>query len=48
MSQSTGGDGQATAQAFIRMTNPAVKMGIATSTDGETKTRFKFKCPSIS
>ena len=27
------------------MTNPAVKMGISTSTDGETKTRFKFRCP---
>ncbi len=40
-----GGDGQATAQAFLRMTNPAVKMGISTSTDGETRTRFRFKSP---
>ena len=40
-----GGDGQATATAFIRMTNPAVRMGISTSTDGNTKTRFKFPSP---
>ena len=32
-----GGDNQASAEAFIRMTNPAVKMGISTSSDGETK-----------
>ena len=40
-----GGDGQASAEAFIRMTNPAVKMGISTSTDGETRTRFRFPSP---
>ena len=40
-----GGDGQATGQAFITMTNPAVKMGVATSTDGETRTRFRFPSP---
>ena len=40
-----GGDGQATATAFIRMTNPAVRMGVSTSSDGNTKTRFKFPSP---
>ena len=40
-----GGDGQATATAFIRMTNPAVRMGISTSTDSNTRTRFKFTSP---
>lgn len=41
----TGGDNQATAKAFIRITSPAVRMGISTSTDGLTKTRFRFPSP---
>jgi hypothetical protein len=41
----TGGDGLATAESVIRITNPAVKMGIATSTSGLVKTTFKFPSP---
>lgn len=41
----SGGDGQATATSFIRMTNPAVRMGISTSSDSNTRTRFKFTSP---
>jgi len=40
-----GGDGQASAEAVLRITNPAVKMGISTSTDAEVKTRFRFESP---
>lgn len=41
----TGGDGLASAEAILRITNPAVKMGVATSTDASTKTTFKFSSP---
>ena len=41
----SGGDGQATATSFIRITNPAVRMGISTSVDSNTRTRFKFTSP---
>lgn len=41
----TGGDGLATAEAVIRITNPAVKMGIATSTNASVKTTFNFPSP---
>jgi len=40
-----GGDGLATAESILRITNPAVKMGVATSTDASVKTTFKFKSP---
>jgi hypothetical protein len=41
----SGGDGLATAESVIRITNPAVKMGIATSTTASVKTSFKFPSP---
>lgn len=40
-----GGDGQASAEAVLRITNPAVKMGISTSSDAEVRTRFRFTSP---
>jgi len=40
----TSGTG-ATAQAILKITNPAVKMGIAVSTDATVKTRFTFPSP---
>ena len=41
----TGGDSLATAESTIRITNPAVKMGISTSSNATTKTTFKFPSP---
>lgn len=41
----TGGDGLATAESIIRITNPAVKMGISTSSSSLVKTNFKFSSP---
>lgn len=41
----TGGDGLAAAEAVLRITNPAVKMGISTSSDASIKTTFKFPSP---
>jgi hypothetical protein len=40
-----GGDSLATAESVIRITNPAVKMGISTSSDATIKTTFKFPSP---
>lgn len=41
----TGGDGLASAESILKITNPAVKMGISTSSDASTKTTFKFASP---
>lgn len=35
----------AKAEAKLRITNPAVKMGVSTSPDGTVRTRFKFDSP---
>ena len=41
----TGGDGLATAEAVFKVTDPAVRMGISTSTDASSKTTFTFPSP---
>ena len=41
----SGGDGLATATAVFRVTDPAVRMGITTSTDGSSRTRFNLASP---
>ena len=41
----TGGDGLATATAVMRITDPAVIMGVATSDDAAIPTRFVFDGP---
>lgn len=43
ITSNTGSD--ATAETVFRVTNPAVKMGIATSTDASIRTRFRFESP---
>ena len=40
-----GGDGLAAATAVFKITDPAVKMGISTSTDSSSRTRFNFPSP---
>ena len=40
-----GGDGSAKATAYVKINNPAVKMGVATSTDASIKTTFTFDSP---
>ena len=40
-----GGNSLASATAVFKVTNPAVKMGVSTSTDASTKTKFRFKSP---
>ena len=41
----TGGDNLASATAVFKVTNPAVMMGISTSSDASNKTKFNFKSP---
>ena len=40
-----GGDSLASATAVFKVTNPAVRMGISSSTDASNKTKFNFKSP---
>ena len=40
-----GGDGQATATAILRITNPAVHMGVSTSDDATSASKFTFDGP---
>lgn len=40
-----GGDGTASATAIVKINNPAVRMGVATSADATVKTTFKFDSP---
>jgi hypothetical protein len=41
----SGGDSLASATAVFKVTNPAVRMGISTSSDASNKTKFNFKSP---
>lgn len=41
----SGGDGLSTARSVFKVTDPAVKMGISTSNDALSRTRFNFPSP---